>query len=260
MLRTIFGLLALGAACAGPLVAQTDYRNLDDGRPVASEDAWPIEHRAFELLAPSTFARAAGRTESVVTPELSYGLIRNGMIGIKLPVLLGSGGGLAGPRVYAFYNFNAESPTLPGFALRADVAAPGGAAAGERATVALKAIATRSWGRFRTHLNLSHGFGSAADRPAVEAAPRWGASLAGDLISIRHSTLLLLEVRTTQHVAGSMLEWTTAAGVRHQLTPTLVLDGGVATTVGRTGGNQTSLTLGLSHTFAIAAFWSGGAP
>ncbi|MEP6590299.1 MAG: hypothetical protein ABJC19_03865 [Gemmatimonadota bacterium] len=260
MFRIIFGLLALGATCAGPLVAQTDYRNLDDGRPVASEDAWPIEYRAFELLAASTFMRTAGGTESVVTPELGYGLFRNAMIGVKLPVRMNDGSGLAGPRAYAFYNFNAESPTLPGIAVRADVAMPGGRAAGERATVAVKAIATRSWGRFRTHLNLSHGFGSAADRPAVEAAPRWGASLAGDLISIRHSTLLLLEVRTAQHVAGSTLEWTTAAGVRHQLTPTLVLDGGVATTVGRAGGNTTSLTFGLSHTFAIAALWSGGAP
>lgn len=260
MLRITFGLLALGAACAMPLAAQTDYRNLDDGRPVASEDAWPIEYRAFELLAPSTFTRVGGRTESVITPELGYGLFRNTMIGVKLPVLLNNGGGLAGPRAYAFYNFNAESPTLPGISVRADVALPGGNAAGARTTAAVKLIATRSWGVLRTHLNVTHGFGSVVDRPEVEAPPRWGASLAGDLISIRHSTLLLLEVRTAQYTAGGDLEWTTAAGVRHQLTPTLVLDGGVATTIGRTGGNATSVTLGLSHTFAIAAFWSGGAP
>ncbi|MES2123568.1 MAG: hypothetical protein V4503_02650 [Gemmatimonadota bacterium] len=253
-------LLALATLSVGPIAAQADYRNLDDGRPVASEDAWPIEHRAFELLAPAEFSRLRGQTETVITPELGYGVIRNGMIGVKFPVLLGSGGGLAGPRAFAFYNVNAESPSLPGFSLRADVAAPGGAAAGERTTVALKAIATRSWGRFRTHLNVTHGLGSAANLPSVDAAPRWGASLAGDLISLRHSTLFLLEVRTAQAVPGADLEWTTAAGIRHQLTPTLVFDAGVATSLGRSGGNQTSFTLGLAHTFAIASLWSGGAP
>jgi hypothetical protein len=35
---------------APPLAAQIDYRNLDDERPVATEDAYPVERHAFELL------------------------------------------------------------------------------------------------------------------------------------------------------------------------------------------------------------------
>ena len=35
-----------------PAVAQIDYRNLDDDRPVVSEDAYPVERYGFELLAP----------------------------------------------------------------------------------------------------------------------------------------------------------------------------------------------------------------
>ncbi|MEO5799830.1 MAG: hypothetical protein ABIZ70_14485 [Gemmatimonadales bacterium] len=259
MVRIFIGALALGALCAGRLSAQTDFRNLDDGRPIATEDAWPIEHRGFELLAPVAISRAAGRTESVVTPELGWGILRNAMIGGKLPVLLGSNGGIAGPRAYAFYNFNSESASLPGFALRADVAFPGGVAAGDRATVALKAIATRSWGRFRTHLNVVHGFGEGASLPATDAAPRWGASLASDLLSIRRSTLFLFEVRAAEPTAGDDLEWTAAGGLRSQLTPTLVFDVGVATSIARDGGSQRSFTLGLTHTFGLAALWPRGA-
>ena len=247
--------LLLLAICAMPLSAQTDYRNLDDGRPVASEDAWPIEHRGLELLAPIAISRQNGITTTLVVPELGWGIWRNAMIGIKLPLLLESEGGIAGTRGFLFYNFNAESPALPGFALRADLSLPGGAAAGEQVTVALKAIATRSWGKIRTHLNLVHGFGALAALPSAEAAPHWGASLAGDVVSIRHSMLFLLELRTAQATTDDDFEWTTAAGVRKQLTPTLVLDAGVATTLGLADGNEFSFTLGLSHAFGWRALW-----
>lgn len=248
-------ILTLSACLALPLRAQTDYRNLDDGRPVASEDAWPIEHRGLELLAPVGISRQSGLTTTLVTPELGWGVWRNAMIGIKLPLLLEGEGGLAGTRAYAFYNFNAETAGLPGFALRTDLALPGGAHAGEQVTVALKAIATRSWGKLRTHFNLAHGFGSTASLPTAETAPKWGASLAADLVSFRHSTLFLLEVRTAQAAADDGFEWSTAAGVRRQVTPTLVLDAGIATTLGAADGNALSFTLGFSHAFGARALW-----
>jgi hypothetical protein len=43
---------ALGAFPAGQLAAQIDYRNLDEGRPLQTEDAYPIERHAFELVIP----------------------------------------------------------------------------------------------------------------------------------------------------------------------------------------------------------------
>ncbi len=125
--------------------------------------------------------------------------------------------------------------------------------------MALKAIATRSWGRFRTHLNVVHGFGDGSSLPAAEAAPRWGGSLAADLLSIRRSTLFLLEVRAAQSVVGGAFEWAAATGLRAQLAPTLVFDLGVATSISRDDGNERSLTLGLSHAFGIAALWPRGA-
>ena len=62
---------AAGAACAVllgiaafPAVAraQTDYRNLDDGRPVRTEDAFVVDHHEFEVLTPfTTMPTSAGR-------------------------------------------------------------------------------------------------------------------------------------------------------------------------------------------------------
>ena len=50
--------LVLPVLIPAPLPAQIDYRNLDDGRPIATEDAYPVERYAFELLAPYRFEPA----------------------------------------------------------------------------------------------------------------------------------------------------------------------------------------------------------
>ena len=44
--------LAVGLCSSFParVWAQIDYRNLDDDRPVVTEDAYPVERYAFELL------------------------------------------------------------------------------------------------------------------------------------------------------------------------------------------------------------------
>jgi hypothetical protein len=65
--------LAITLIAAGfpPLAAQIDYRNLDDHRPVRTEDAYPIERYAFELLVPYEYENApAGEARHAITPEL----------------------------------------------------------------------------------------------------------------------------------------------------------------------------------------------
>src|SRR5688500_8454300 len=70
-----------------PLAAQIDYRNLDDHRPVRTEDAYPIERYAFELLVPYEYENEqAGDALHVITPELGYGVLANTQVGLKLPV------------------------------------------------------------------------------------------------------------------------------------------------------------------------------
>ena len=56
------GLLAVMGP--GALTAQIDYRNLDDDRPTLTEDAYPIERHAFEVLLPYRFERERGGAEA----------------------------------------------------------------------------------------------------------------------------------------------------------------------------------------------------
>lgn len=244
-------LVTLHAAVAP---AQTDYRNLDDERPVRTEDAWPIERRAFEWMAPFRYARHSGRGELEFTPELMWGAFANGMVGAKLPVVTNDRLGeaaLAGPRFFALLSLNAETRSLPGFALRADAILPGGDAAGAGTLVTTKAIATRTWGRLRTHLNALVTIGEAADAPTADAPGRWSATVAADWSFVRQSTLVIAELATERPLVGDVQQWEVAVGLRRQLTPSLVLDVGMARGVGGGAGPDLAFTAGISRSFSI---------
>jgi hypothetical protein len=165
--------------------------------------------------------------------------------------------GLAGLRVSGLYNINTESRSLPAFSVRADASFPVGALGGDGSRFALKAIATRSWGRMRVHLNASRGFGSEDAISAAEPIPRWGASLAVDRTFFRSSILLIGEIATEQVIDDAPAEVNASVGGRWQWTPTLVLDLGLTRRLSDTGPDL-GLTLGVSHAFAIRALMPGG--
>src|SRR5919106_4168307 len=72
---------------AGSLAAQIDYRNLDRERPVATEDAYPVERHAFELLLPFRSERERGGDRLHLIPlEIEYGIFDNAQIGVGLPI------------------------------------------------------------------------------------------------------------------------------------------------------------------------------
>jgi hypothetical protein len=246
-----------------PVSAQIDYRNLDDDRPVVTEDAYPVERYALEVLAPYRFeAESDGAELHSAVPEVAYGLARNAQVGLKLPFAgVDDGGdmdwGLAGLRLFGLYNFNAESRRLPALSLRADVSFPVGSLAGDGTRLALKAIATRSWGRMRAHLNLAGGFGSETALSVAEPLSRWSASLAVDRTFFRASLLLIGELAASQTIEGAPTGLNASLGGRWQWMPTVVLDFGVTRRLSDTGPDL-ALTLGLSHAFAIRALMPGG--
>src|SRR5260370_26453810 len=134
------------------LAAPADSRNLDEGRPQRVEDAFPVERYAFEFVTSYALEREpGGRSVHAFVPELAYGIVANGALGITAPVgLLSEGGvtraGLAGLRAVALYNFNTEGAALPALAVRADVSLPARSLAGCQARVLLTGIATPSRG------------------------------------------------------------------------------------------------------------------
>jgi hypothetical protein len=250
--------IALTAAGFPTLAAQIDYRNLDDHRPVRTEDAYPIERYAFELLVPYDYENAlAGEAAHTFTPELGYGVLANTQIGLKLPFAAVAAAdetdwGFAGPRLFALHNFNTEGQTLPGLALRADVALPVGGLAGDNIQLTLKGIATRSWGRTRLHLNGGATLGDETGRPEVDAEPDWAVSLAADRTFLRQSLIVIGELGILEAASNAPTEVTAGLGVRYQLTPTLVLDACASRRLVEAAGPDLGLTFGLSHAFALA--------
>jgi hypothetical protein len=263
-LRTAALSVGLCTFSLGAASAQIDYRNLDDDRPVVTEDAYPVERYAFELLGPYRFeAEAGGIKHHTIVPEVAYGLARNTQVGLKLPFAAldastGIDWGLAGVQAFGFYNFNTESRWLPALSLRADASFPLGSLAGEGSRFAIKAIATRSWGRLRAHLNASRGFGSERALSRAEPLNRWNASLALDRTFFRSSILLIGEVATSQSTGGAPTVVNASLGARWQWTPTLVLDAGVARRLRSDTGPDIALTIGLSHAFGVRALMPSG--
>lgn len=259
--------LAVTFAAIGlrPVAAQIDYRNLDDGRPVETEDAYPIERFAFELVLPYQYENGLrGEHLHVIAPELSYGLLPNSQVGLELPLaaldgVSGTDWGFAGPRLFALYNFNTEGRTLPALALRTDVALPFGDLGPDDVQLTLKGIATRSWGLTRLHFNAAATFGQEAGRPVVGAEPGWALSLAADRTFLRQSFLVVGELGLLEEASEAPTEVAAAVGIRYQLTPTLVLDAGVRRRLNASAGPDLGLTFGLSHAFALAGLLPGGA-
>jgi hypothetical protein len=250
---------------AGSLAAQIDYRNLDRERPVATEDAYPVERHAFELLLPVRTERERGGDRLHLIPlEVEYGLMDNAQIGLGIPIgaVDASGAdtewGLAGVNLSGLYNFNTEGPVLPALSIGTDLALPVGSLAGGDARVSLRGVATRSWGLTRIHLNALRSFGS-EDDPGVEFAPRWRYGLAADRTLFRQSLLFVGEFLVQRAVSGSPVEVNAAVGARYQLSPTFVVDAGIARRLRSRAGPDYDLTIGLSHAFGLAWLMPGRA-
>ncbi len=225
----------------GRLDAQIDYRNLDDERPVFTEDAYPIERHAFELLIPYRYEREAGgeKVHSTVL-ELGYGIFDNAQFGVHVPFAAIDDParpdfGLAGIQPFILYNFNTESRWLPALALRADLSLPVGSLGGKGTRGTFRAIATRSWGLTRLHVNALRSVGPEDELSVAEPARRWTYSAAMDRTLLRSSTLLIGEIVASRAVAGDPVEVNAGVGVRWQWRPTIVVDAGVSRRLRETG-------------------------
>lgn len=256
--RTAAVAVGLGVAIpGGRLAAQIDYRNLDRERPVATEDAYPIERHAFELLVPLRSERErAGDRLHLMPLGMEYGVFDNAQIGVGLPMAVvdpdesDSDWGVAGLYFSGLYNFNTEGPVVPALSVAADMALPVGSLAGDDPRFSLRAIATRSWGLTRMHLNAARSFGS-EHQPGVDFAPRWSLGLAVDRTLFRSSLLVVGELLAQRTLRGAPTEANAAIGLRYQLSPTLVVDAGVGRRLRAGAGPDYDLTVGLSHVFGM---------
>jgi hypothetical protein len=266
MRRVLFPACSAGLlAVLGPgaLAGQIDYRNVDDDRPTLTEDAYPVERHAWELLLPYRFERERdGSRVHTSELEIEYGAFMNAHVGVKAllagvrtPAAAGlpaeTDWGLGGLRFFALYHFFTEGPVLPAVSLRGDLGVPVGNLAGDAVRGTAKLIVTRSWGRTRLHVNVARGFGDEDAVGPVEPLPRWFWGSAIDHTLFRQSLLLLGEVYLLESHGAGPTEVNATVGARWQWSPTAVLDVGVSRRLRSEAGPDIALTAGLSYTFAL---------
>jgi hypothetical protein len=250
-----------GLAAAVPAGAQTDFYNTDRGRPLRTEDAVVIERRAIELQAvPLTFERSRRGVSMVgIAPSIAWGLLPRTQLEIGFPLeqrddlsRSGASTGLAGIEVEALHQLNIESRALPAVAVGAGVHLGAGGLGPTRSVGTVRALATRTLGWGRVHLNGAYTLGAAlgATDPGAEDATRWEAGLAVDHTFFFRSLLAGAEVVARGPMApGGELTWELGTGVRQQLSPRVAVDVGVRRRIA-SGSPDWGLTLGGAYAFA----------
>src|SRR2546423_5993008 len=187
--------LCLAAATAGALRAQTDYRNLDAGRPLRVEDALVTPRWALDLQLPSArVERFASVDRWRLDPKATFGVAPFTEIELRLPVLYvvprapngARSAGLAGVAVGAVHAFTLETPRVPGIAIGSEVLLPAGGLAAPRTSYALKVIATKTLPLLRVHLNAVAGNysvrGSSQPLPDTACVPGVNPGCGGSLL------------------------------------------------------------------------------
>jgi hypothetical protein len=225
------------AALSNTAAAQTDYYNTDAGRPIRTEDAYPVERRAFELqLAPLRLERARGGAYTWgLEPEAAFGILPRTHVEIGFPLALVDGAagrssaGLAGVELSMLHNLNVET-SIPALAVVADVLLPVGGFGPDKAYPSVKGIATKTFSWMRFHVNGQYTIGDAPTTVSANAVhlSRWSAGLAADKTFPLRSLLATAEIVSEQPLDDTEpLEWSAATGARYQLSPRWAIDGGV---------------------------------
>lgn len=257
--RSMLPALVLAAATAliaPSAAAQEDFRNADLDRPLRTEDAYPVKLGEWEVEVGGRGRLVEGGAGSGATAvaELKTGLFLNTQVGLEVEGAAekgasGSESGLEGLGAHLLYNVNRETWSWPAFAVRADAETPGvGDSGREDWGVALKGIATRSYGRLRLHANGGYHVSTPED-----GGDAWTAGLAFDYPVGLFSRLvmgdLFLEVPVDTGRTRVWLE----IGSRWQLTNLSVLDLGLATRLDEWERGRANLELvaGLSRVFGI---------
>lgn len=258
--RTVLGAVALLSPVARG-GAQTDYYNLDRGRPLRVEDALVIERHALEWqLAPLRVSGGGGAGSSVaLEPELAWGAWARTQLEVGLPLVRTrragetSFGG-AGVDVSILHALNAETVTVPALALGAHLLLPAGPFGPSRAVPTFTALATRTLTAGRIHLNASVTPGAYDANDGGDDASRWSAGVAIDHAFVFQALLVGADLVARRPLVGAAdVEWSAATGVRYQVGPRAGVDVGIGRTLGGrdewfvTAGS--ALSLSLLHRF-----------
>jgi hypothetical protein len=249
--------LGIIAAAAGGAEA-IDHKNLDEGRPVRLEDAYPIGHGEIAIETGAGFAllKHGPDARGFFPIEILYGALSNLQLGIGSTLFTDphetddrpKSGDL---RASALYNFNQETLTLPAFAVKLGLDAPTGVDA-HGFGIEAKGIVTKSFERLSLHLNAGYEFitSSREDERDGRYKLAIGASYPVGAPRFTRATLIGDVFAEQSSRRGDRTTVGTEVGLRYQLTPSIVWDAGVGTEfAGPAARSKFSFTTGLSFGF-----------
>jgi hypothetical protein len=233
----VVGLLTLAVVLGGNVPASAiDHKNLDEGRPLRLEDAYPIAVGEVALEAGAGFTLQRKEPNRGEFPlQLLWGALSNLQLEIGSALLTDphaveeqtKSGDL---QLDALYNFNQETLWVPAFAAKLQVNLPTGVDS-SGVDVELKGIVTKSFDRLSLHFNAGYEFlnGTSGGEREGRYELVLGASL--PIGAPRYTrTTLVADLFTEQSVRrGEDNVVGVELGFRHQLTPRLVIDAGLGT-------------------------------
>lgn len=162
-IRSCAGASAVLCLASTSASAQSEYRNLEGGRPVRVSDASPTERHALDLdLTTVRVDRLSlGRYRLQVEPRISYGILPRADISLRTLAFYREPsaiprGTVAGVGIGGEYLLKMETLRSPAIALSGEVWAPTGPNA-SRPAYSVKGLLTRSFHAGRVHLNASYG-------------------------------------------------------------------------------------------------------
>lgn len=247
-------------AIANSAQAQADYRNIDPGRPIAVEDAQPIEFRAFEFQAgiPHFSRQRRGEWLFGLEPELKWGFAKNWQFGAATELAAHRDAGRTvfagrGTQLHLLYNFNAETPRMPAIAIRPELSIRGGGLGSRHEHGALKLIVSKTIGSNRVHFNGSYTAGpTQAVGRGGELVNRFFYGAAYERTLPLRFMVLLADVYARKPIDHGPTEIVFEAGTRIQLNPIWVIDAAVATGNLRPSvGPDIGFTFGISRVFSF---------
>ena len=251
---------AAGSVGAGQARAQADYQNLDPGRPIAVEDARPIEYRAFESQwgVPRFSRQGRGQWLWTIEPEFKWGIYKDLQFGLSSEYVAAHRADNTvvtsrDRQLHLLYNFNQETRRVPAFAIRPELSIRSGGLGSQHEHGALKWIVSKTIGLNRLHFNGSYTIGP-TETPGRggELVNRFFYGAAYERTFPLKFFVLLADVYARKPVGHAPTEVVFDIGTRVQLTPAWVLDAGISSGALRpSAGPDIGFTFGLSRHFSF---------
>jgi Putative MetA-pathway of phenol degradation len=236
MTKTITAVVGLAILMAAGPASAIDHKNLDEGRPLRLEDAYPIGSGEIAVEAGAGFRLARrGPDQGFFPVELLYGAFPNFQLGLGSILFTDPHEVDDRPKsgdlhLSALYNFNQETISVPAFGLKLGLDVPTGVDS-KGFGVEVKGIITKSIERLSLHFNAGYEFFT--DTRDDERDGRYELALGFSYpLGAPHFTRLTLlgDVFAEQAVhRGQSTVVGAELGLRYQLTPRIVWDVGAGT-------------------------------